>query len=92
MDFWAAIVIIVIFSHLAGVMKEFARGRRKKGDDAILRELRELKDEVRQLRRQNNDVVLSLDGSVQRLDQRLGYLESRTPSLPQSESTIAARS
>jgi hypothetical protein len=45
--------------------------------DALLDEIRSLREEVLALRRQNNDVVLALDTSLQRIDQRLTHAETR---------------
>jgi len=47
----------------------------RSGADAILAELRALREEVSQLRQQNNDVVLTLDTSVHRLEQRVTALQ-----------------
>ncbi len=46
--------------------------------DAVLGELRALREEVQALRRQNNDVVLALDTNVQRLDHRLTHVDVET--------------
>jgi hypothetical protein len=43
--------------------------------DTLLAELRALREEVSQLRQQNNDVVLSLDTTVHRLEQRVSSLD-----------------
>jgi hypothetical protein len=43
----------------------------------LVTELRSLREEVRALKQQNNDVILSLDTALHRVDQRLSYVETR---------------
>ena len=52
------------------------RGPRK-GETELLTEVRSLRAEVNQLRQQNNDVILSLDTAVDRMDRRLTHVETR---------------
>ena len=52
------------------------RGPRR-GEAELLNEVRSLRAEVSQLRQQNNDVILSLDTAVDRLDRRLSHVETR---------------
>ncbi|MFN3648656.1 MAG: hypothetical protein ACK47B_03660 [Armatimonadota bacterium] len=51
---------------------------RGQNDDAVLQELRELRAEIGALRQQNNDVVLTLDSSLDRIDRRVSHLETRS--------------
>lgn len=51
--------------------------RGSKKQDAVLEEVRALRQEVQHLRRQNNDLILALDSPVARLDRRL-ELQSRS--------------
>jgi hypothetical protein len=46
-------------------------------DEALLKEIRDMRAEMLALRRENNDVVLALDSTVSRLDQRLTHVETR---------------
>ena len=45
--------------------------------DAVVEEMRALRDEVRQLRSENSARVLNLDTTLESLDQRLSRLELR---------------
>jgi hypothetical protein len=82
------IVAIVFIVTIAEVAKERGKGSKNRDLNIVLQEIRELKDEVRALRQQNNDVVLSLDSTVQRLDRRVDHLETRA-SLPAGEERAA---
>jgi hypothetical protein len=78
MGFGEMVVAIVLISCVAGTLKEFARRKGpKKAQDAMLQELRGLREEVRALRQQNTDMLLGLDNSVDRMERRLGRLEER---------------
>jgi hypothetical protein len=61
----------------------------KKQDAALLEEIRCLREETKQLSRQNNDVILALDTSMQRMDRRLQSLEGRAE-LPAGASSQAS--
>jgi len=63
-----------------------SKGSKKQGQEELLKELRALRGEISQVRSQNNDVVLNLDTTVQRLEHRLDHLESRAH-LPASSSS-----
>jgi hypothetical protein len=43
----------------------------------VAEELKALRDEVRRLREQNNDVILHLDSSLTQVDRRLTHVETR---------------
>lgn len=53
-----------------------SRGRGE--DRSVLSELQALREEVRQLRQQNNDVILNLDAGLDRIDRRVLHLERRS--------------
>src|ERR1051326_560558 len=66
-SFETMVVLLVLISSVTSVIKQRQKTSRK--DLALLvDEVRALKDEVRQLRSQNNDVVLALDHTVHRID------------------------
>ncbi|HEU4754246.1 MAG TPA: hypothetical protein VFU47_14145, partial [Armatimonadota bacterium] len=80
------IVAIVLISCVTGAVKEVAR-RRSAGvekQQTLLTELRALRDEVRLLRKQNTDLVLGLDTSMDRMEHRLQRVEERLAALPAS--------
>jgi hypothetical protein len=54
-------------------------GRGKKANDVLLTEIRELRAEVRQLRQQNNDIMLAVDNT---LDRRVAHVDARMRSAP----------
>ena len=60
-----------------GVVKTALTRRLNQGHDAIVPELQALREEVRQLRQQNNDVILSLDSNLHHVGRRLEHLETR---------------
>lgn len=76
-----AIVAIGCGTGLAVKFMETVQGiftsRPRKGDAELLHEVHALREEIRQLRCVNNDVVLTLDTTVQRIDRRIAHLESR---------------
>lgn len=73
------VAVIVVITSVTSVMKEFVRKGSRGSQHELLTELRALRDEVRQLRQQNNDVILSLDSAIHRVDQRLARVEHETP-------------
>lgn len=58
--------------------------RNKKADAELLSEVKALREEVKQLRQLNNDVILNLDHAATRTERRLDYLEGRAH-LPSSQ-------
>lgn len=46
---------------IINMIKTILSDRGKRANEALLAELRELREEVRELRRQNNDIILALD-------------------------------
>lgn len=45
--------------------------------EALMGEIKALREEIQTLKRQNNDLVLALDTSLSRMDQRLTHVETR---------------
>jgi hypothetical protein len=66
----------IVVAFLNTVKAAFTR-RALKGQDELLSEIRGLREEMKQLRQVNNDVILNLDTTIQRVDRRLTYLETR---------------
>lgn len=86
MDFATMVVAVVAISCATGLgfgvitaIKSAFSGRGKKANDALVSELRELRTEVRQLRQQNNDIMLALDNA---LDRRLPHSDARMHAAP----------
>lgn len=66
------------FVYLVHTIKSAILSRGKgRNDDALLQEMRALRAEMHALRQQNNEVVLSLDSSLDRMDRRFSHLEAR---------------
>ena len=65
-------------------VKAAVTGRSSKKQDELVSEIRALRQEVGVLRQQNNDLILNLDTSLQRVDRRVEHLETR-PHLPAGE-------
>ena len=61
--------IVLIFCYVTN-------SRRLKAGPALQEEIMALRDEVGQLRKQNNDVILMLDHTLQRLEQRMEHVEN----------------
>lgn len=73
-----AVVFIGCISSLAGYAIKMIFGPRAHAKpDAMLDEIRALREEMQTLRRQNNDVMLALDTGMQRIDQRITHVETR---------------
>lgn len=86
MGFSEMVVAIVLITSVTGLLKEWGRRRgAQRGNGDLASELKGLREEIRMLRQQNNDVVLSLDSTVDRLGERVKLLESRA--LPDRSST-----
>lgn len=84
------IVAIVLIGCGSSVLKEFAKKRSRKGDDALLKEMAGLRDEVRSLRQKNNELILTLDTTLDRVERRLANIESRTALGAPSTAQLAA--
>ena len=50
-----------------------------RGQDSILAEIKALREEIHRLRQEHHDVILALDGGMQRVDQRLTRVEEGLP-------------
>ncbi|HEU4754247.1 MAG TPA: hypothetical protein VFU47_14150 [Armatimonadota bacterium] len=84
---WTGIMAMI----LATIRAAFVR-RSSRAQDELAAEIRSLRAEVSQLRQQNNDVILSLDTALHRVDQRLSHVETRAPlgaSVPAEEARLA---
>jgi hypothetical protein len=57
----------------AVLLRIFSHGR----EEATSADIQALITEVRQLRQQNNDLILAMDTTLDRVDRRLGFVESR---------------
>jgi hypothetical protein len=64
--------------------------RGSRGQESVTDEMRMLRDEIRQLRQQNHDLVLGFDTTLQRVDHRLTYLETRGTFTPAEDAREAA--
>lgn len=65
------------FCYLVHSIKSALINRGKRAYDELAQEIRGLRGEVRQLRQQNNEVILALDSSVPRMDHRLERRETQ---------------
>ena len=79
MGFLEFIVVLVAINAVSKLLRERGKRVRSKDMDRLVEEVRALREEVQQLRRQNNDVILSLDSTVDRLERRVSYVESQGP-------------
>jgi hypothetical protein len=86
MGLFEFIIVLVLISSISSVMKEWRKNSGGKASKELLSEMKTLREEMKRLRQQNNDVILSLDTAVNRVDRRLHHLEART--LPPGEGGI----
>ena len=84
MDPFTMIVAIValgcgtrVICTFLGTTRSRAGKRSRKEEQALLREMQALREEIRQLRHQNNDTILNLDTTIQRVEHRLTHMEAR---------------
>jgi prephenate dehydrogenase len=81
MGFGEFILAIVLITSVSEVIKTFARrpaSGGKKASKELVSQIDALREELRQVRRENHDAVLSFDSTLRHLDQRIAYLEGRT--------------
>lgn len=82
--FLAALAMLLgtgTFVYLVHTIKSAILSRAKgRLDDELLQEMRAMRGEMQALRQQNNEVVLSLDSSLDRIDRRLSHVETRPTS------------
>jgi hypothetical protein len=64
---------------------QIARALAEKGSDSVAAELKALREEVRQLREQNADLILSFDTTLQRLGAASASLPARAAAAPPAE-------
>ncbi len=76
----------VLITGLALFYCYLTSARRMKGDPTLRQELQGMRAELEQLRRQNNDVILSFDHTLQRLEQRMSAVEDRALPVPSQPS------
>jgi hypothetical protein len=95
MGLFEMIVAIVAICSVTEAVKAWAKRPSGKDSKLVLQEIKGLRAEVAALRQQNNDVILSLDQAVDRLDLRVVSLEGRPSLAPpgpsQAESAVAHR-
>lgn len=58
-------------------VKAAVSGRANKKQEALVDEVRALRQEVAALRQQNNDLILNFDSTLSRVDRRVEHLEAR---------------
>ena len=73
------VALIVVAGCVTGTVQEWLKRRPAVNEQTILSELRALKDEVRQLRQQNADLILGLDTALPRLAEQLDARRSLPP-------------
>lgn len=61
---------------LLNTVKAFFQRRSAEDQSTLTREIRALREEVQQLRRQNNDLILGLDNHLHLVDRRPDHRES----------------
>jgi hypothetical protein len=68
-----------VVGHALDVAKAYviSRGKKTSEDPALHDALQQVREEMAQLRHASNDVVLSFDATLQRLDARLQHVEQR---------------
>lgn len=95
MGFFEFVLVWVVIATAAGILRDLSKNRRPQMGREVSEELRALREEIRQLKIQNNDVILSLDGSIRQLDRRLDHLENgahrRTPAAQESPISLSGR-
>jgi hypothetical protein len=78
MGIFEMIVAIVFITSIAEVVKAFAKGRTQtssKDKKELLAAVEALREEMRQLRQENHDVLLGVDGAVEKMERRLTHIE-----------------
>lgn len=82
MGLFEMIAIVTVAGSVAGVASAAVDAWRKVAErkvtvnsDALIEEMRSLREELQQFRKQSHDVILSFDGTVQHLDRRVQQLE-----------------
>ena len=92
MDVFSMIVMIVMITGITNAVKEVAKAKARGGSPEVVDEIRLLREEIRQLRQQHNDVILSFDTTLKQVDRRLDHLEGRSyAGAGQEPETVSAR-
>ena len=76
MGFLEMIVAIVLITSAAEVLKAHSK-RRQAPPKELVAEIKALREEIRQLRQENHDVMLGLDAGVEQVNRRVSRLESQ---------------
>jgi hypothetical protein len=78
MGLWEMVVLVVFITSVANVVKAVVQpgsGRLGVSEARLQEALRQVREEMAQLRRESHEVVLSFDATLQRLDTRVQGLE-----------------
>lgn len=70
------IIILVFIKSVTELVKMLARGGERREQQKALAEVEALRAEVGALRREHQDAILSFDSTLDRVDRRLGHLET----------------
>ena len=77
MGLFEFIVALVAINALVKLLRDKGKKARGKEFERLVGEIRALREEVAELRRQNNDVLLGLDTGMDRLERRVSRVESQ---------------
>lgn len=93
MSFFEALVAVVFICSISSIVaRAISRPGAGRHDDAVLKELRALRAEVNEVKRQNTDVILTFDATLQNVDRRLDRLEASALPMPTPRAAESAGS